>query len=243
MWKIKIHIFLCYNLSGEKMKILEELLNNKDEKYREFQVKLTPGIQIENIIGVRVPILRKLAKELIKEEDINIFLNSLPHKYYDENMLHGLIISEIKDYDECLKRINEFLPYIDNWAVCDITSPKVFKKNKDKLLEQIKCWVKKKETYTIRFGIEMLMSHFLDDDYKEEYLNLPSKVSNDDYYVKMMQAWFYATALAKQYKDTIKYLENNQLDVWVHNKTIQKAIESYRISDKQKTYLRSLKRK
>lgn len=223
------------------MEVINKLYELEDKKYAEFQSKLTPNIDKDLFIGVRVPLVRKLAREYIKEAESKKFMQTLPHKYYDENMLHGLLISEIRDYDTCIKEINRFLPYIDNWAVCDITSPKVFKKNKNKLIIEIKKWVKSSHTYTVRFGIEMLMSHYLDDDYNEEYLLIPSKVKSDEYYIIMMQAWFYATALAKRWDDTILYFENKKLDKAVHNKAIQKAIESYRITDKQKEYLKSMK--
>lgn len=223
-------------------KIQKELFKYKDDKYAEFEVSLTPGIKKSSVIGVRVPSVRKIAKEFIKDKDCDKFLDELPHKYFDENMLHCVLISFIKDYDECIRRIEEFLPYVDNWAVCDIMSPKCFKKNRDDLLKKIKKWIKSKHTYTCRFGVEMLMSHYLDEDFDPEYLKLVSKIRSKEYYVNMMLAWYYATALAKKWDETIVYLQENKLDVWVHNKTIQKAIESYRISDKQKKYLRTLKR-
>ena len=222
--------------------IEKELFKLQDKKYQEMQFKIIPNIDNSTIIGVRTPEIKKLAKELIKG-DYKDFLEELPHKYFDENQLHAFIISEIKDYDECISYINKFLPYIDNWATCDQLSPKVFKKNTDKLLDEIKVWIKSKETYTIRFGIGCLMQYYLDDNFKEEYLNLVSRIKSNEYYVNMMIAWYFATALAKQYDSTIKYIESNKLDIWVHNKTIQKAIESYRITDKQKDYLRKLKRK
>lgn len=222
--------------------ITDKLFKLQDKKYQEMQFKIIPNINNSTIIGVRTPEIRKLAKELIKE-DYKSFLKELPHKYFDENQLHAFIISEIKDYNECIDYTNKFLPYIDNWATCDQMSPKVFKKNKDNLLKEIKVWIKSKETYTIRFAIGMLMSYFLDEDFDKKYLELVSKIKSKEYYVNMMIAWYFATALAKQYKDTIIYLENNKLDTWVHNKTIQKAIESYRITNDQKEYLRSLKKK
>lgn len=224
------------------MNFTEKLFEFKDEEYGDFQAKLTPGIPRELFIGVRVPEVRKLAKTLIKEPEAGDFLNSLPHKYYDENMLHGLLVSEIKDFDECVKEVDKFLPYVDNWAVCDIMSPKVFKKNKTALLKKIKEWSASKETYTCRFGMEMLMSYFLDEDFKAEYLNIPASVHSDEYYVNMMIAWFFATALAKQWDETVKYIEDNRLDTWVHNKTIQKARESRRVTDEQKDFLKTLKR-
>lgn len=222
-------------------KILKELFKLQDKKYRDFQVKLIPGSSIDKMIGVRTPDLRKYSKELIKENNYKEFLDELPHNYFDENQLHAFILSEIKDYDECINYINRFLPYVDNWATCDQMSPKVFKKNKDKLLLEIKKWLKSKDTYTIRFGIGMLMQHYLDEDFNKDYLKIVSKIKSNEYYVNMMIAWYFATALAKQYKDTIPYLEDKILDKWTHNKTIQKAIESYRITNEQKEYLRSLK--
>ncbi|MCQ2478366.1 MAG: DNA alkylation repair protein [Clostridia bacterium] len=221
--------------------IQKELFKLKDEKYAEFQAKLTPTVPKEQFIGVRVPLVRNLAKEYIKNPESKDFLNSLPHKFYDENMLHGLLISEIKDYGYAIEKTDEFLPYVDNWAVCDIMSPKVFKKHKTELIEKIKEWVKSDKTYTCRFGIEMLMSHYLDGEFKPEYLKIPAAVKSDEYYVKMMVAWFFATALSKQWNDTVTVIENNTLEKWTHNKTIQKACESYRITDEQKEYLRSLK--
>ncbi len=224
------------------MDIRKELFRLADKDYAAFQAKLTPTIDPKLFIGVRVPNVRKLAKEIYKQGDYSKFLKELPHKYYDENMLHGLIISEYKDYESCVEEVNRFLPYVDNWAVCDIMSPKCFKKNKDLLIKKIKEWTKSKHVYTSRFGIEMLMSHYLDNDFKEEYLKIPAKVKLDDYYSKMMVAWFFATALAKQWDATIPYIENNILEAWTHNKTIQKAKESYRITPEQKDYLITLKR-
>ena len=220
---------------------MEELFKLQDKEYAEFQSKLIPSVDKSKFIGVRVPEVRKLAKLYFKDENSKEFLNTLPHKYYDENMLHGLLILEIRDYEESIKEVDKFLPYIDNWAVCDIMSPKIFKKNKDKLIEKIIIWSKSKEVYTCRFGIEMLMRHYLDEDFKSEYLNIPSTIVSDEYYINMMIAWFFATALAKHWNDSIKYVENNKLTKWVHNKTIQKARESYRITNEQKEYLKSLK--
>lgn len=224
------------------MTIREELFELQDVSYGDFQAKLTPTIPRELFIGVRVPQARKLAKRLVKEPGIDEFLNELPHKYFDENMLHGLIISEFKDYDLCIASVDRFLPYVDNWAVCDIMSPKVFKKNKDKLIYKIREWSASENIYTCRFGLEILMSFYLDDDFKEEYLEIPAFVQSQEYYVKMMIAWFFSTALAKQWDTAIVYLERQVLETWVHNKTIQKARESYRISTEQKEYLKTLKR-
>lgn len=223
------------------MKILDKLFELGDKNYADFHGKLIPHIPREKIIGVRVPEMRKLAKEYFKSEESKLFLSSLPHKYYDENLLHGMLISEIKDYDDCINELEKFLPYIDNWAVCDTISPKVFKNNKEKLIEKIKIWISSKETYVCRFGILMLMKHFLGDDFKPEYLETVANVKSDEYYIKMMIAWFFATALSKHWAETIIYLEKEKLDVWVHNKTIQKARESYRIIARQKEYLKSLK--
>lgn len=219
----------------------KQLFKLRDEEYAKFQAKLTPTVDPGLFIGVRVPEVRKLAKEIYKSGQYSEFLNELPHRYYDENMLHGLILSEFKDYDDCIKEVDRFLPYVDNWAVCDIMSPKCFKKNKDKLLKKINEWTRSKEVYACRFGIEMLMSHYLDDDFKPEYLEIPAKVKLDDYYAKMMVAWFFATALTKQWDATIPYIEKAKLEPWTHNKTIQKARESYRITDEQKSYLNTFK--
>ncbi len=222
------------------MNIKEELFAIQDTSYGDFQSNLIPNIPRELFIGVRVPEARKLTKRIAKEPEVSKFLRDLPHKYYDENILHALLISEIKDYDACIEEIDKFLPYVDNWAVCDIISPKIFKTNKTELLEKIKKWSASEKTYTCRFGIEMLMSHFLDDDFKPEYLEIPASVHGEEYYVRMMIAWFFATALAKQWDTTIKYIEDHHLDKWTHNKAIQKARESRRITPKQKEYLKSL---
>ena len=225
------------------MNITDELFALRDEKYAEFQAKLTPGIPVESFIGVRVPVVRQLAKKIKNTPEAEEFLKVLPHKYYDENMLHGLLISEIKDYEVCISETEAFLPYVDNWAVCDIMSPKIFAKHKRELLKSIRKWAASDRVYTIRFGIEMLMSHYLDADFAPEYLEIPAGVISEEYYVNMMISWFFATALAKQWDATIVYLKENRLGDWVHNKTITKAIESYRITDEQKAYLRTLKKK
>lgn len=221
--------------------IQKKLFELSDSEYAAFQAKLTPNIPREKFIGVRVPVLRSFAKELVKLPEHEEFLNSLPHETYDENMLHGLLIEKIKDYDECIRRLDEFLPYVDNWAVCDIMSPKVLKKHKPELMEKIREWTASTETYTVRFGTEMLMSHFLDADFEPEYLEIPAAIRSGEYYINMMTAWFFATALTKQWDAAIPYIENRRLDKWTHNKTIQKAIESYRITYEQKQYLRGLK--
>lgn len=224
------------------MDIRDALFSLQDVSYGDFQAKLTPGIPRDLFIGVRVPEVRKLAKKLIKENEGETFLEELPHQYYDENMLHGLLLSEMKDYESCVTKVDEFLPYVDNWAVCDIMSPKILGKNKAALINKIMEWSASEKTYTCRFGLEMLMTFFLDDDFKAEYLEIPASVHSEEYYVQMMVAWFFATALAKQWDEAVKYLENQRLDVCVHNKTIQKARESLRISQEQKEYLKTLKR-
>lgn len=221
--------------------IRDELFKLQDKQYRELQIKIIPTISPNAIIGVRTPELRKYAKKIIKE-DYKTFLEDLPHKYFDENQLHAFIISELKDFDECISYINKFLPYVDNWATCDQMSPKVLRKNSDKLFKQIEKWISSKETYTIRFGIGMLMQHYLDDKFKKEYLMLVSNIKSEEYYVNMMISWYFATALAKQYDATLPFIENQKLNLWTHNKTIQKAIESYRITQEQKVYLKTLKR-
>lgn len=223
------------------MDLRDELLALQDPAYGDFQAKLTPGIPRELFIGVRVPEARKLAKRAIKEPAAAEFLQELPHAYFDENMLHGLLLSEIKDYDTCITEVDRFLPYVDNWAVCDIMSPKIFQKHKAQLLGKIKEWAASEHTYTCRFGLEMLMTHFLDGDFQPEYLVIPADVHSEEYYLRMMQAWFFATALAKQWEASLPYLEQQRLDPWVHNKTIQKARESYRITPEQKAYLKTLK--
>lgn len=223
------------------MSILDRLFELQDKEYAVFQSNLTPGFDTDSIIGVRVPKVRELAKEVIMTAEGEEFLRALPHKYYDENMLHGLMISGIKDYGECVKAIDTFLPYVDNWAVCDTISPKIFKKHKSEVISKIKEWTSSKEVYTCRFGIRMLMNFFLDEDFNEEYLEIPASVHSDEYYVKMMVAWFYATALAKQWDATLPYISDRRLDVWVHNKSIQKARESYRITAEQKELLNDMK--
>ncbi|WP_053943496.1 DNA alkylation repair protein [Kallipyga gabonensis] len=224
------------------MDIKEELFALKDAPYGDFQAKLVPNIPRDLFIGVRFPEIRKLAKKLAREPEASNFLSDLPHKYYDENILHGILLSEMKDYDACIEAIDRFLPYVDNWAVCDILSPKIFKKHKVALLEKIKEWSASEKTYTCRFGIEMLMSHFLDEDFQPEYLEIPASLHCEEYYVRMMIAWFFATALAKQWDVAIKTIEDHRLEVWTHNKTIQKARESRRLTPKEKEYLKSLKR-
>lgn len=221
--------------------IRAELFKMQDMDYRDFNSKLIPTVDKESMIGIRTPDLRKYAKQLVKSSDVIEFLQTLPHKYFDENQLHAFIISEIKDFKNCIDEINRFLPYIDNWATCDQLSPKVFKKNHNELFEYIKDWLKSDKVYTLRFGIGMLMEHFLDEDFDILYPEMVSKIRSGEYYINMMIAWYFATALAKQYESVIPFIENNNLDIWTHNKAIQKAVESLRISDEKKKYLKSLK--
>ena len=221
--------------------IRQALVSMQDEKYRDFQSKLIPTVSAGKVIGVRTPDLRQYARQLAKRQDIHIFLEELPHHYFDENQLHAFIISGMKDYKLCIEHVNRFLPYVDNWATCDQMSPKVFKKHRPELLEEIKAWIRSNETYTIRFGIGMLMEHYLDEDFNSDYPEMVAGLRSDAYYVNMMIAWYFATALAKQYEIILPYIEHQKLDVWTHNKAIQKAVESYRITPDQKEYLKSLK--
>ena len=221
--------------------IRKRLFELQDEKYRDFQVKLIPTADPCSVIGVRTPELRAFSKELVKRDDISEFLEDLPHRYFDENQLHAFILSSMKDHDRCMSGVNAFLPYVDNWATCDQMSPKIFKKNRDDLLKNIKKWIRSKHEYTVRFAVGMLMEHFLDEDFDPKYPEMVSKVKSDEYYIKMMVAWYFATALAKQYPAVIPYIEDKRLEEWTHNKAIQKSVESYRITPEQKEYLKSLK--
>ncbi len=218
-----------------------DLFEMQDLEYKEFHSKLMPTIEPDKVIGIRTPVLRKYAKNFVKTEEAKEFIRVLPHTYYEENNLHGFIIEDIKEYDRVIEELERFLPYVDNWATCDLMRPKVFKKHLPKLLEQIKLWIASEHTYTTRFGIEMLMTYYLDEHFVPEYLEMVAEVRSEEYYVNMMIAWYFATALAKQYYDTLPYIEDKRLDKWTHNKAIQKAIESYRVSDEQKRYLRTLK--
>ena len=221
--------------------IREKLSSLQDLKYREMQVRIIPSVKPESIIGVRTPELRKMAKELAQSREIGVFLENLPHKFFEENQLHAFIVSGMKDYRECLGALNRFLPYVDNWATCDQMSPRVFKKHRPELLESIRGWLGSAETYTIRFGIGMLMEHYLDEDYNPACPEMVADVRSEEYYVNMMIAWYFATALAKQYEAVLPFITEHRLDTWTHNKAIQKAIESFRITPEQKEYLKSLK--
>ena len=223
------------------MTVLERLKNVSDNEYQEFQAKLVPNISRDLILGVRTPDLRNIAKEIKGTEEAKEFLSVLPHKYYEENLIHIFLISMIKDFDLCVEELDRFLPYVDCWPVSDQSSPKVFSKNHIKLIPIIKKWISSDHIYTARFGIRILMNEFLGDDFDKEYLSIVANKKGDDYYLKMMIAWYFATALAKNWDGVIDYITDNRLPAWVHNKTIQKAVESYRITGKQKDFLRKYK--
>lgn len=218
--------------------IQKQLFELQDMAYRDFHSRLMPDIDKETVIGIRVPMLRKYAKSIAGTELAEKFIKELPHCYYEENNLHMMLITGIKDYDRCLTEIERILPYIDNWATCDFPAPKCFENHKEDLLPVIKRWIASSETYTIRYGIGMLMRLYLDADFDPEYVRIVAEVKSDEYYVNMMIAWYMATALAKQWDAVIPYIEEHRMSDWVHRKTIQKAVESYRITDEQKKYLK-----
>ena len=218
--------------------IQKHLFELQDMAYRDFHSRLMPDIDKETVIGIRVPVLRKYAKSIAGTELAEKFIKELPHRYYEENNLHMMLITGIKDYEKCLSEIERFLPYIDNWATCDFPAPKCFENHKEDLLPVIKRWIASSETYTIRYGIGMLMRLYLDEDFDPEYVRIVAEVKSDEYYVNMMIAWYMATALAKQWDAVIPYIEEHRMSDWVHRKTIQKAVESYRIADEQKKYLK-----
>ena len=221
--------------------IRQEFYSLQDTEYRDFQSGLIPDVGKEYFIGVRTPELRRMAKQMAKRDDVEEFLSELPHEFFDENQLHAFILSEMKDYEKCMAGIKAFLPYVNNWATCDQMSPKVFKKHRQELLLEIKEWLKSDETYTVRFAIGMLMQHFLDENFDLIYPEMVANIRSEEYYIKMMVAWYFATALAKQYDAVFPFIKGNRLDAWTHNKTIQKAVESYRITPEQKEELRKLK--
>ena len=225
----------------KKTDLHQKLYDLQDMKYRDMQIKIIPTVNSESIIGVRTPDLRNMAKESLKAGDYKDFLEDLPHKYFEENQMHAFIISGIKDLNECLEELERFLPYVDNWATCDQMSPKIFKKHKGELLTHIKEWIRSDQTYTIRFGVGMLMEHFLDEDYDPQYPEMVAGIRSEEYYVNMMIAWYFATALAKQYESVLPFLEKKRMDDWTHNKAIQKCVESRRITEEQKKYLKTLK--
>jgi len=219
------------------------LYKYQDEKYGDFIAKLVPTESRESFIGIRSPSYKKILSELkdVSPEIIQKFCSTLPHQYHEENVLHICLINNIKDFDECVGELKNFLPYITNWAVSDGLNPKVLKKNKNKTIENLKKWIVDEKPYTKRVGMLLLMKNFLNEDFKPEYLQWPADIRSEEYYVNMMTAWFFAEALVKQWDSTIPYIKNNKLDVWTHNKAIQKATESFRITPEQKDYLRSLK--
>lgn len=221
--------------------ILQRLFALQDNKYQAFQSKLIPSVATETVIGVRVPELRRLARELAGREETEPFLAALPHRYYDENCLHALLICAQKDYDLAISETKAFLPYIDNWATCDVLRPGVFQKHREQLLAEIPTWLRSSHTYTVRFGIGMLERYFLNEAFTPEQLDWAAALRSEEYYINMMIAWYFATALAKQYDAAIPYLRERCLAPWVHNKTIQKAIESYRVTPEKKQYLRTLR--
>ena len=221
--------------------IRDRLFSLQDEKYALFTAGLIPTLPREKFIGVRTPALRSFAKEIYKSEDYEDFLSDLPHKYYEEDNLHGFIICQMKDIDECITELRRFVPFTDNWATNDCTRPAVLKKHPEKTFCLASEYLKSSETYTLRYGIGLLLSYFLDESFDENYLKLVSEIKSDEYYVNMMIAWYFATALAKQYEITVPYIEKHILSPRVHNKTIQKASESYRIDEEKKAYLKSLK--
>ena len=223
------------------MTLYDKLIEEKDDEYKKFQARLVPDIPPETIVGVRTPQMRRIAKEVFESEYRDEFLSDLPHKYYEENLIHFFVVALIKDFDDCVNAVEAFLPYIDCWPVSDQASPKSFKKNHQKLLPYIKKWISSQHIYTARFGIRMLMNEYLGEDFKEEYLELVACKKGEEYYLKMMIAWFFATALAKRYNESVQYIENRRLDEWVHKKAIQKAVESYRVTDDHKEYLKSLR--
>lgn len=223
------------------MTLYDRLTEVRDEAYRAFQAKLVPNIAPETILGVRTPEMRKIAKEVFQSSARDAFLNSLPHPYYEENLIHFFVLAEIGDFDECVQRVEAFLPCVDCWPVSDQATPKAFRKNHQRLLPYIEKWIASEHVYTARFGLRMLMNEFLDADFREEYLALAANKQGEDYYLKMMVAWYFATALAKRYDETVPYFEQRRLDEWVHKKAIQKALESYRVTDAHKAYLKTLR--
>ncbi len=226
---------------AELTKLQKQLFELQDLKYRDFHSKLMPETDKETVIGIRTPVLRKFAKEFAGTSEAEAFLRQLPHRYYEENNLHMMLITGIKDYEKCMEEIQRFLPCIDNWATCDYPAPKCFARHKDQVLEEAKRWISSGETYVIRYGIGMLMRLFLDEDFSSEYLEMTAAVQSQEYYVNMMIAWYFATALAKQWDAAVPYIEQHKLSDWVHRKTIQKAVESYRITPEQKEYLKGFR--
>ena len=223
------------------MTLYQRLIEEKDDAYRALQTKLVPNIPSETIVGVRTPALRTIAKEVFESGERDAFLRELPHRYYEENLIHFFVLAMIKDFDECVQAVDAFLPYVDCWPASDQATPKAFRKNHQRLLPYIETWIASEHVYTARFGIRMLMNEFLGEDFSDAYLALVASKKGEDYYLKMMIAWYFATALAKRYDETIPYFEDRRLDEWVHKKAIQKAVESFRVTDAHKEYLKSLR--
>ena len=223
------------------MTLYERLIEVRDEEYRRFQVKLVPNIDPQTLLGVRTPQMREIAKELFNSDVRDEFLSSMPHQYYEENLIHFFVIAMYKDFDQCVRAVEQFLPYVNCWPVSDQATPEVFRKNHQKLLPYLRKWIDSEHVYTARFGIRMLMNDFLDDDFKPEYPELVASKKGDDYYLRMMVAWYFATALARKYEEVIPYFENHRLDEWTHRKAIQKALESFRVTNEHKQYLKSLR--
>ena len=223
------------------MNVRDRLLAMRDLSYRDFTAKLIPNVEKERVIGIRTPVLRAFAKDFAGEQEAAEFLRALPHFYLEENHLHGFLIERIRDYGECVAALNAFLPYIDNWATCDCIGPVCFKKNHARLIGDARRWLDSGRLYTGRFAVRMLMNHFLDEDFRPEYLDWVAGIETEEYYLRMMQAWYFATALAKQYNAALPYIEQKRLEPWTHNKAIQNSVESYRVSDERKAYLRTLR--
>ena len=223
------------------MTVYERLAVCGDEKYREFQSKLVPNIPKGRILGVRTPHMRRIAKEIRGTGEAEAFLAELPHTYYEENLVHFFLISMIRDFDECVQAVETFLPYVDCWPVCDQSSPRAFAKNHAKLLPLIQKWIASEHVYTVRFGIRMLMNEFLGEDFQPEFLAWVAAIQGEDYYIRMMVAWYFATALAKRYDESVVYIEERRLEPWTHRKAIQKALESYRVTEAHKEYLKTLR--
>lgn len=225
----------------QKNNVLNSLYAVADAEYKDFNSKLIPNISSDLFIGVRTPILRKMAKDMIKSGLAEDFISDLPHKYFEENQLHAFILSEIKDFDIAIEEVSRFLPYVNNWATCDQMSPRVFKKNSVNLLTYIIKWIKSKHVYAVRFGVLCLMRYFLDDNFNVKYADMVANIKSDDYYINMMRAWYFATGAAKQYDAILPYLYAGKIDDWTRKHAIQKALESYRVDAKHKDFLRSLR--
>ena len=230
-------------MNDVEARVRSRLFEMQDLKYRDFSAKLTPTVDPQRVIGVRTPDLRKYAAELSKTEDAAAFMATLPHFYQEENNLHGFLIERIADYDACIAALDTFLPYVDNWATCDSMSPKCLKKQLPRLTGEVRRWMASEQTYTVRFGIETLMRFYLDEAFDPVYLDWVADLRSEEYYVNMMIAWYFATALAKQWDAALSFIENRRLEKWTHNKAIQKALESDRIPGERKAYLRTLKQK